>query len=154
MKSLLFVCMGNICRSPLAEGIARHHAQRLQLPLHIDSAGIADYHVGEPPDLRATELARSRGTPISAQRARQVTAADLQRFDVILGADRSNLRALQALRTPASSAELALMLAWAGSDPEAEVPDPYYGGAADFEHVYDLLNQAMPALLRRAAFGS
>ena len=154
MKRLLFVCMGNICRSPLAEGIARHHASRLQLPLDIDSAGIADYHVGEPPDPRAMALARRLGVPIDAQRARQVTRDDLRRFDVILGADRSNLRALQALRSPDSTAELGLMLAWAGDDPQAEVPDPYYGGSAEFEQVYDLLNRAMPALLRRVAFGS
>lgn len=159
MKRILFVCMGNICRSPLAEGIARSRIKaggvrgqgRGADPV-FDSAGIESYHVGQPPDSRARALARRRGTPIDDLRARQVTAQDFSRFDLVLAADRSNLRALQALRPADASAELALLLEWAGRSEDPDVPDPYYGDESDFERVFDLLDAVMPALLRRAGF--
>jgi protein-tyrosine phosphatase len=149
MKNILFVCMGNICRSPLAEGIARAAAVRAGRTHSFDSAGTLGYHAGEAPDPRARAVARQRGTPIDTQRARQVVAADFQRFDLILAADRQNLRELQRLRPGTAGAELALLLEWAGIADGGEVPDPYYGTSADFEAVYDLLQSACQALLAR-----
>ena len=151
MKRVLFVCMGNICRSPLAEGIARTQARSAGLELSFDSAGTESYHVGAAPDPRARALAQRRGMPIDDLRARQVRAADFSEFDLILAADRVNLRRLESLRPPGATAELALMLPWAGVADELEVPDPYYGDVADFERVFDLLDAAMPGLLARAA---
>lgn len=150
MKRVLFVCMGNICRSPLAEGIARAQARDAGLALQFDSAGTHDYHVGAPPDARACALADARGTPIGDLRARQVQPIDFERFDLILAADRRNLVALQRLRPAGARAELALLLEWAGAGQGAEVPDPYYGDMRDFEAVFGQLQQAMGGLLERA----
>lgn len=150
-RRILFVCMGNICRSPLAEGIARAHAARFDEPFEFDSAGTADYHIGAAPDPRAASLARRRGAPIDALRARQVTVQDFHDFDLILAADRRNLRALQALAPSGACAEIALLLDWADAGAPDEVPDPYYGDDAGFERVFELIYTAMPALLRRAA---
>lgn len=151
MTRVLFVCMGNICRSPLAEGIARVRAQSGHPALGFDSAGTEAYHVGEPPDPRARALARRRGMPVDDLRARQVVPEDFLRFDVILAADRTNLRRLKQVRPPLASAELDLLLPWSGHVDCDEVPDPYYGQARDFERVFDLLDAAMPGLLARAA---
>ncbi len=150
-RRVLFVCMGNICRSPLAEGIARVRARDRGLALAFDSAGTAAYHVGEPPDPRARALARRRGTPIDGLRARQVQAADFYDFDLILAADRVNLQRLLSVRPAASAATVALLLPWSGRAPGEEVPDPYYGDVEEFERVFDLLDAAMPGLLNRAA---
>ena len=151
MKRVLFVCMGNICRSPLAEGIARAQARAAGLELSFDSAGTEAYHVGEAPDPRARALARRRGMPIDELRARHVRAADFSDFDLILAADRVNLSRLEALRPPGAPAQVALLLPWAGAATEVEVPYPYYGEAAEFERVFDMLDAAMPGLLARAA---
>lgn len=156
MKRVLFVCMGNICRSPLAEGIARSRARAIKGGSGgdpaFDSAGTESYHVGQPPDPRARALARRRGAAIDDLRARQVLVQDFSRFDLILAADRANLRALQSLRPADSPAQLALLLEWAGCTEVLEVPDPYYGDEADFERVFDMLDAVMPALLSRAGF--
>lgn len=149
MSRILFVCMGNICRSPLAEGIARVRAAASGLDLQFDSAGTHGYHSGDPPDPRARALARRKGTPIDDLRARQVQIEDFHRFDTILVADRVNLRALAPLRPAQAPAEVALLLDWAGTP--GEVPDPYYGNERDFEAVFALLDGVMPALLHRAA---
>jgi protein-tyrosine phosphatase len=146
---ILFVCMGNICRSPLAEGIARARARERGLALDFDSAGTHAYHVGEPPDPRARALARARGTPIDALRARQVRREDFDDFDLILAADRVNLDRLRTWGPREGGARCALLLDWAGVG--GEVPDPYYGDERDFERVYDLLDGAIDALLQRAA---
>jgi protein-tyrosine phosphatase len=151
LKRLLFVCMGNICRSPLAEGIARRRALDAQLDLVFDSAGTEAYHVGQAPDPRARAVARARGASIDDLRARQVDAGDFRRFDLILAADRGNLRRLEALRPSDARAEQALLLPWAGAPAGTEVPDPYYGDAADFSQVFDLLDGCMAALLARAS---
>lgn len=145
--------MGNICRSPLAEGIARVAATRAGLSLEFDSAGTTGYHTGESPDPRARTVARQRGTPIDDLRARQVVEDDFLRFDLLLAADRENLRYLQRLRpqTDGCTGESALLLAWAGVGEHAEVPDPYYGDTADFERVHGLLTQAIDALIARLA---
>jgi protein-tyrosine phosphatase len=145
---ILFVCLGNICRSPTAEGVLRALAAREapELPLEVDSAGTADYHVGQPPDPRTRAAAQRRGYDLSALRARTVDAADFERFDLILAMDRENLGALKR-RAPSHAHErLRLFLEFAPDAPE-DVPDPYYGGPNGFEEVLDLVEAAARGLL-------
>lgn len=149
MVSVLFVCLGNICRSPTAEGVLRHFA-KLEAPslaLEIDSAGTADYHIGAPPDARSQHAALLRGIDISDLRARQVNGADFSRFDLILAMDRQNLKALNAMRPKHSRARLALFLEYAPKLKIDEVPDPYYGENVAFEKVLDLTTAAARGLL-------
>lgn len=145
---VLFVCLGNICRSPTAEGVFRHklRAAGLEGQVQVDSAGTGDWHVGKAPDSRTRQAAQRRGYDLSAQRARQVEVADFQRFDLILAMDQSNLRNLQALRPAGARAELDLYLRRFDLALD-EVPDPYYGGEDGFEQVLDLIEQACDALL-------
>lgn len=148
-KRILFVCSGNICRSPTAEGVARQVAKARGLAdrFEFDSAGTHDYHVGEAPDRRASAAARRRGYDLSALRARQVSVADFQRFDLILALDRGHLEWL-ARRSPADArAGLALFLDLVPGHAGEDVPDPYYGGEAGFEHVLDLCEAAVEAIL-------
>ena len=147
--SVLFVCMGNICRSPTAESVFRVHAKRAGLldELRIESAGIGDWHVGQPPDKRAIMHARRRGYELEALRARQVTREDFARFDFILAMDLRNLRDLKALRPPDYAGFLGLFLDFAPHLGLREVPDPYYGGAEGFETVLELTERASEALL-------
>ncbi len=147
--SVLFVCMGNICRSPTAEGLFRDHVSRAELDfeIRIDSAGTHAYHVGEPPDPRATRAARKRGIDISHQRARAVEAGDFHSFNYILAMDSANLERLSQLQPVDSSAELNLLLNYCQDLNVDAVPDPYYGGASGFEHVLDLLDTACSALV-------
>ncbi len=151
MKNILFVCMGNICRSPLAEGIVRVDAQAAGAALRLDSAGTLGFHRGEAPDPRARAVARRHGRPIDDLRARQVRAEDFREFDLILAADRDNLAVLQRLAPAEADAEIALLLDWCGVDDAAEVPDPYYGDERGFESVYQLLATASKGLLARVA---
>jgi protein-tyrosine phosphatase len=153
--SVLFVCMGNICRSPTAEGVFREVAGRSGLGevLHVDSAGTGDWHVGAAPDRRAIAAARRRGYDLSALRARQVEPADFARFGWILAMDRQNLRALEALRPREFPGHVGLLLAVAPELGVDEVPDPYYGGPEGFENVLDLVEQASTALLTRVRAG-
>ena len=147
-SSILFVCLGNICRSPTAEGVLRHlireEAPRLQVA--IDSAGTGDYHVGDPPDPRSQRAALRRGIDLSALRARRVVAGDFSKFDLILAMDRQNLRDLSALRPVGSTALLRLFMEYA-ADPCLEVPDPYYGDDGAFERVLDLTTLAARGLV-------
>ncbi len=145
---VLFVCLGNICRSPTAEGVFRHklRAVGLEGQVQVDSAGTGDWHVGKAPDSRTRQAAQRRGYDLSAQRARQVEVADFQRFDLILAMDQSNLRNLQALRPAGARADLDLYLRRFDLALD-EVPDPYYGGEDGFEQVLDLIEQASDALL-------
>lgn len=149
-RRILFVCMGNICRSPLAEGIARHRlaAQGLGHLADFDSAGTHGYHIGNPPDPRAIAVARERGVDIAGLRARQVVVADFSRFDLILAADADNLDRLRRSRPTAATAQVELLLPWAGLS-QQEVPDPYYGERRDFEAVFDLLERAAEGLAQR-----
>jgi protein-tyrosine phosphatase len=146
---VLFVCLGNICRSPTAEGVLRHLAalQAPELVLDIDSAGTANYHIGAAPDLRSQRAALRRGIDISGLRARRVTAADFARFDLILAMDRENLRELAAIRPENAHADLKLFLEYAPQTELRDVPDPYYGGDSDFEEVLDLTTAASRGLL-------
>jgi protein-tyrosine phosphatase len=146
--SVLFVCMGNICRSPTAEGVFRHHVAEAGLDhlIEIDSAGTHAYHVGEPPDRRAQEAATRRGFSLVDIRARRVAAVDFERFHHIIAMDEDNLVILQEQADPAQRDKIRLFLEF-GSGPETEVPDPYYGGAKGFERVLDLVEDASRGLL-------
>ena len=146
---ILFVCLGNICRSPTAEGVLRVIAAR-EFPgfdLVVDSAGTAAYHAGEPPDRRTVAAARRRGYDLAALRARQLQAEDFQRFDHVLAMDRANLAALESRRPAGGRAELALFMRFASDLEVDEVPDPYYGGIEEFERVLDLCEAAARGLL-------
>lgn len=147
---ILFVCLGNICRSPTAEGVLRSIAAREfpHLSLEIDSAGTADYHVGEPPDRRTVAAARRRGYDLASLRARLIQPGDFRHFDHILAMDRGNLARLEQMRPAGITATVALFMSAAG-DVEEEVPDPYYGGVEDFERVLDLCERGARGLLSR-----
>ena len=151
MTDVLFVCLGNICRSPLMEGIVRSRwqAQAATFPVSFDSAGIGGWHVGAPPDARAVATARRHGIDISGQRARQLVTADFQRFDLILCADRGNLDVLQQRRPRDSRAECALFLDWSGARQDGEIPDPYSGDERAFEAVYTLIDLAATGMVQR-----
>ena len=140
-RSVLFVCTGNICRSPTAEGVLRHLAKEEGIELHIQSAGIGDWHVGHPPDERAQKHAKTRGYDLSALRARQVRPSDFDEFDLILAMDRGHLRSLERMAPPQHRHKVRLFVA--GGD----VPDPYYGGPEGFERVLDLVEAACRSLL-------
>jgi protein-tyrosine phosphatase len=141
-RSILFVCTGNICRSPTAEAVLRHLAREKSLELQIESAGLGDWHVGAPPDERAQHHAKNRGYDLSAQRARQLRAEDFERFDMILAMDRGHLGALRKLAPPHHHAKIRLFVE--GRD----VPDPYYGGPDGFETVLDLVEAHCRRLLQ------
>jgi protein-tyrosine phosphatase len=146
--SVLFVCMGNICRSPTAEGVFRHFLVEagLDSTIQVDSAGTHAYHVGEPPDRRARAAAERRGFSLDHIRARRLDGADFERFDYLLAMDRDNLSLLRELGDPKYHDKIRLFLDFAGGQ-ESEVPDPYYGGAAGFERVLDLVEEASRGLL-------
>jgi protein-tyrosine phosphatase len=144
--SVLLVCTGNICRSPTAEAVLRVLATESGLPVQVDSAGTHDYHVGEPPDRRAAAHARARGYDLSALRARQVGAADFERFDLLLAMDRGHLEFLRRMSPPEHHHKLRLFLEFAGLR-DADVPDPYYGGAEGFEQVLDMVEAASHGLV-------
>ena len=140
-RAILFVCTGNICRSPTAEAVLRHLAAEEDLELRIASAGIGDWHVGSAPDERAQHHAKSRGYDLSTLRARQVTKRDFAEFDLILAMDRSHLSTLQRMAPPQQRHKVRLFV------PECDVPDPYYGGPDGFERVLDLVEAACRQLL-------
>ena len=147
---VLFVCMGNICRSPTAEGVFRRllSERNIDFVLEVDSAGTHDYHVGAPPDARALEAARRRGVDLSALRARQIADEDFARFDLILAMDEQNLEALRERASPQYRSRVRLIMEFAPTAPRRFVPDPYYGGPLGFEEVLDLLEQASEGLLQ------
>ncbi|MDD3884754.1 MAG: low molecular weight phosphotyrosine protein phosphatase [Gallionella sp.] len=147
---VLFVCMGNICRSPTAEVVFRDYVERAGLSEHIqiDSAGTHDYHIGEAPDARTQRAAKQRGYDMGRLRGRQVDRADFSRFDYVLAMDEGNLAILQRLRPDAAGGHLGLFLEFARHHREREVPDPYYGGADGFERVLDMVEDAAEGLLQ------
>jgi protein-tyrosine phosphatase len=146
---VLMVCMGNICRSPTAEGVLRHLLREAELDgqVEVDSAGTHDYHVGAPPDRRAQQHAHRRGYDLSALRARQVTAADFERFDHVLAMDEDNLERLERICPAHRRERLQLLMHFAGDPARTVVPDPYYGGPEGFEEVLDLVEQACGGLV-------
>lgn len=148
---LLFVCMGNICRSPSAEGVFQKLLDDTDLnhQFIIDSAGTHAYHVGQPPDSRSQQAAAARGVEIGHQLARQVTVADLDNFDLLLAMDKQNYHAMQELAvSDLQRQRIRLMMEFATQLPEQEVPDPYYGQGQGFERVLNLLEQAADGLLQ------
>jgi protein-tyrosine phosphatase len=152
-RSILFLCTGNICRSPLAEGIVRARARQEGLALQLDSAGTHDYHVGEPADPRARAVARRFHTPIDDLRARKLRMDDFYAFDLILVADQGHLASVQRMRPHDATAEVALLAEWCGEAPGCEVPDPYYADEQAFHDVYALLQRCAEGLVRRLARG-
>jgi protein-tyrosine phosphatase len=147
---ILFVCLGNICRSPTVEGVARELARReaAHLTLDFDSAGTADYHVGDPPDPRSIRAALARGYDLSSLRARQLHRRDFQHFDLLLAMDEENLSSMLRI-APAGHADRArLFLDYAREAGTNSVPDPYYGDADCFDRVIDLAEQGVRGLLR------
>ncbi len=150
MIKILFVCMGNICRSPTAEGVFQNLVEKSSLvgKVKIDSAGTYAYHAGEAPDKRAISAAASRGIDISKQTARAVKEQDFNDFDMILAMDRDNLDVLRGMAPINSKAKLKLFLDYGSSGKTKEVPDPYFGGTSGFEIVLDLIQDASLGLLR------
>ncbi|KPQ22791.1 MULTISPECIES: low molecular weight protein-tyrosine-phosphatase [unclassified Halomonas] len=151
---VLFVCLGNICRSPTAEGIFRRELAHAgwQDRVGVDSCGVGHWHVGSSPDLRAQAAAKQRGIDISGSRARQLKPQDFMDFDYVLGMDSDNLRAMQAMKPDHANAHVGLFLDFADMA-ENEVPDPYYGGDEGFEHVLNLLEAAAKGLVEHIQRG-
>lgn len=154
-KKLLFVCLGNICRSPLAQGVFEYRLASHGIDesiIRIDSAGTAGYHIGRSPDARARAAAKVAGFNIDNQRARQVSLTDLEDFDAIYVMDRSNRSALHDLATPDLSPKVQLVMSLvedSSPKPVADVPDPYYGETDGFHQVVSMLDQAAMAWIKR-----
>jgi protein-tyrosine phosphatase len=146
---ILFVCLGNICRSPMAEGVFRRVAEEEGLidRFEIDSAGLGDWHIGQAPDHRAQKAARSRGVDISDQSARQVVDEDFERFDLLLVMDRSNYAELKARAPHEARAKIRPFLDFAPHVGTSDVPDPFFGGTEGFDHALDLIEAASRGLL-------
>lgn len=146
---VLFVCMGNICRSPTAEAVFRKIVidEGLEAHVEIDSAGTHAYHIGNPPDRRSAEAALRRGYRMDVLRARQVTQTDIETFDYVLAMDRDNAAILRQLAPEAHQGKPRLFMSYAADYGVEEVPDPYYGGAQGFEQVLDMIEQASAGLL-------
>jgi low molecular weight protein-tyrosine phosphatase len=149
MVKVLFVCMGNICRSPTAEGVFRHMVNQVQAEnqITIDSAGTHAYHIGNPPDPRSQEAARKRDIDLSSQRARRVSTEDFIEFDYVIAMDKSNKYDLLSICPPGYEHRVHLFLDFADVN-ESEVPDPYYGQGRGFEIVLDLVENASAGLLK------
>lgn len=155
---ILFVCLGNICRSPTVEGVVRAIAAREapELDLEVDSAGTGDYHIGAAPDPRTLAAAKTRGYDLTNLRARQVTAADFERFDLLLAMDEQNFANLQRLAPRAHAHKVGLFLDYARATGRPDVPDPYFGEAGHFDEVLDLAEsgaRGLIAALRQDASG-
>lgn len=146
---VLFVCMGNICRSPTAQGVFEKvlDEEGLSAMVDVDSAGTHAYHVGEPPDPRAQETARKKGVELGSQRARRFVPEDFSRFDYILAMDEENMSMLEEGCPPGHEAKLSLLMDFAPERAEREVPDPYYGGRNGFERVFNLVEAAARGLV-------
>lgn len=139
---ILVVCLGNICRSPMGQGVIEKRAAQAGLPVEVDSAGLGSWHIGNPPNPRGLKVALARGYDNSRQRARQVRPRDFHDFDLILGMDADNIAGLERLRPAGAPAEIRLFHP-SGQD----IPDPYYGGLPDYEHALDLIEEAVGGLI-------
>lgn len=146
---VLFVCTGNICRSPTAEGVFLRLVRDAGLAdqISVDSAGTHDYHVGEPPDARSVEAAARRGYNLSGLRARKFEREDLHRFDLVVAMDRGHYAILSRMAHPSAAHKLRMMMSFARRFEQTEVPDPYYGGEEGFEQVLDMLEDAAQGLI-------
>ena len=149
IKSILFVCMGNICRSPSAEAVFRHKMQAKGLALKIDSAGTVGAHVKQKPDHRAQKAGVARGYSFDGIKARKVSVQDFSNFDLILAMDYDNIEELKKVAPVALQNKIHLMLDFASEHEEDQVPDPYYGGAKGFDYVLDLVEAASDGLLAK-----
>ena len=149
MVRILFVCLGNICRSPTAEGVFRKRVTEAGLAgrIEIDSAGTHAYHVGAPPDARAQQAARQRGIDLSGLRGRQATVRDIEQFDYVLAMDRENHENLLDICPDGFEHKIRLFMEFAPTRSEREVPDPYFGGPAGFDRVLDMIDEAAAGLL-------
>ena len=147
INSILFICMGNICRSPSAEAVFRHKAKAHGISLKIDSAGTVGAHAKEKPDHRAQKMGAERGYSFDGIKARKVTVQDFEDFDLILAMDNANLEDLQDIAPEHLQGKAMLFLDFAQNHEETEVPDPYYGGANGFRYVLDLVEDASDGLL-------
>jgi protein-tyrosine phosphatase len=146
---VLFVCMGNICRSPTAHGLFQALVDKHQLgaAIQVDSAGTHSYHVGSPPDSRSQAIARQRGVDLSGLRARRFVSTDFNDYDYLLGMDQANIADMRAIKPDVSTARLQLMLEYSGEFKQVEVPDPYFGDDG-FELVFDMIDDASQGLLQ------
>ncbi len=147
--SVLFVCLGNICRSPTAHGIFRHlvREEGFESLIEIDSAGTAAFHIGKAPDSRSILVAKERGIDMSDLRARQVDLGDFYQYDYVLAMDEANFYHLKEMALPEHDGKIKMFLEYTDAFSETEVPDPYYGGAQGFDHVFDLVESASKGLL-------
>ena len=150
MIKVLFVCMGNICRSPTAHGVFRELVQKHRLGdrIHVDSAGTHSYHIGNPPDSRSQTTARQRGIDLSDLQARRFVSADFVEYDYVIGMDHANIADMRAIRPEDARARLQLMLEYSKKFTQAEVPDPYFGEDG-FEQVFDMIDDASQGLLEQ-----
>lgn len=150
MINVLFVCMGNICRSPMAEGIFRREIAKagLQDKVYVDSAGTHSYHIGSRPDQRAQHAASKRGADISGLRGRQVADVDFEKFDYILAMDTANLNNLKRRAPARLHGKIKLLLSYSRKYPNLDVPDPYYGGVSGFEENLDMIEDAVQGLIK------
>ena len=153
MKSILFVCLGNICRSPTAKAVFDYKLTRAGITLQTDSAGTGEWHVGKPPDPRSQAFARDWGVDMSGQRARQVDPGDFRRFEWIYAMDRSNLEDLRRMAPRDGLARVELLMSLAPDYGLEEVPDPYYGGEEGFRRVIDMLETAADRLIAQLRAG-
>ena len=152
MRSVLFVCLGNICRSPIAEGVfrARLTAMGLQGQVKVDSAGTSGFHAGSPPDVRSQRVCKENGISIGSQRSRKVSRGDFEAFDLVVAMDRTNERDL--LQVSRGAGNLSRLLEF--SDTElTDVPDPYYGGEGGFDTVFELVSEAIDGMFEQYDFG-
>jgi protein-tyrosine phosphatase len=149
--AVLFVCLGNICRSPMAEGAFREAAVRHGFDCMVDSAGTANYHTGNPPDPRAIATAQAHGVAIAGQQARQIELQDFYRFSHIVAMDKANLEGIKARRPRDATAEVTLLLDWLDGYQGQGVTDPYYGNETDFAAAWDLIARATDAMASRMA---
>ena len=149
MAAILFVCLGNICRSPTAEAVFRKRARDAGLNVRIESAGTGGWHKGEPPDPRARAAGETRGYSFTGQEARRVASNDFAVFDLILAMDQRNINDLKSVCPPASQEKIKLFLDFAPHLSSSEVPDPYYGGETGFDHVLDLVEAASDGLIAK-----